>query len=133
MSQSIRVLVADDHPMVRNCITKILESQEDLEVVGKASNGVVAIEMAHALHPDVVLMDCRMPLMDGVEATQYIRKDHPEISVIGFSMHEEGRVENAMRKAGAAAYFRKGCPTDELLSAIREHSQTHAAASDDGE
>src|SRR5688572_2254098 len=84
MSQPIRVLVADDHPMVRNCISKILESQEDLEVVGKASNGVVAIEMANALHPDVVLMDCTMPLMDGVEATEYIRKDHPEISVIGF-------------------------------------------------
>lgn len=122
MLQAIRVLIADDHPMVRNCITKILESQGDLEVVGKASNGVVAIEMAHALHPDVVLMDCEMPLMDGVEATQQIRKDHPEISVIAFSMHEGGRAEKAMRRAGAAAYFRKGCPTEELLSAIRDCS-----------
>jgi DNA-binding NarL/FixJ family response regulator len=130
MSQPIRILVADDHPMVRNCISKILESEEDLEVVGKASNGVMAIEMANALHPHVVLMDCQMPLMDGVEATQHIRKDHPEISVIGFSMHEGGRVENAMRRAGAMAYFRKGCPTDELLSAIREYSQTNAMTSD---
>lgn len=131
MSQPIRVLVADDHPMVRNCISKILESQEDLKVVGKASNGVVAIEMANALHPDVVLMDCNMPLMDGVEATEYLRKGHPEISVIGFSMHEGGRAENAMRKAGAAAYFQKGCPTEELLSAIREYSQTDSGRTSD--
>ena len=67
-------------------------------------------------------MDCNMPLMDGVEATRSIRKDHPEILVIGLSMHEEGRVENAMRMAGATAYFQKGCPPDELLLAIREYA-----------
>lgn len=131
MSQPIRVLVADDHPMVRDYISKILETQEDLEVVGKASNGVLAIEMAHALHPDVVLMDCNMPLMDGVEATRYIRKDHPEIAVIGFSIHEGDRIESAMRTAGAAAYFKKGCPTDELFSAIRESSPMDSGITSD--
>ena len=122
MNQTIRVLVADDHPMVRECISKILESQQDLQVVGKASNGIAAVEMSNALHPDVVLMDYNMPLMDGVEATRHIQKDHPEISVIGLSIHERGGIENAMRKAGAIAYCQKGCPTDELLSAIRECS-----------
>jgi DNA-binding NarL/FixJ family response regulator len=122
MRQAIRVLVADDHPMVRECISKILESQEDFQVVGKASNGVVALEMTHTLHPDVVLMDYTMPLMDGVEATRHIRKDHPEISVIGLSVHEGGQIEKAMRKAGATTYCQKGCPTDELLFAIRECS-----------
>ena len=122
MNQTIRVLVADDHPMVREFISRILEAQEDLEVVGKASNGVMAIEMADALHPDVVLMDYEMPLMDGVEATWQIQNDHPEISVIGFSTHERGHTENAMRRAGAVAYYQKGCPTEELLAAIRECS-----------
>lgn len=122
MIQPIRVLVADDHPTVRECITRILESQDDFQVVGKASNGVTAIEMTDTLHPDVVLMDYEMPLMDGVEATRHIQKDHPEIPVIGLSMHEGGGVESAMRRAGAIAYCQKGCPTDELLSAIREYS-----------
>jgi DNA-binding NarL/FixJ family response regulator len=72
MIQPIRVLVADDHPIVRDCISKILESQQDFQVVGNASNGVMAIEMADALHPDVVLMDCDMPLMDSVEAARHI-------------------------------------------------------------
>lgn len=122
MNRTIRVLVADDHPMVRECISRILESQDDLQVVGKASNGVAAIEMAKALHPDVVLMDYEMPLMDGVEATRHLQNNHPEISVIGLSTHERGPTENAMRRAGAIAYCQKGCATDELLSAIRECS-----------
>lgn len=120
MTQTIRILVADDHPMVRECISKILESQGDLQVVGTASNGVTAIEMSDALHPDVILMDYDMPLMDGVEATRRIRNDHPEISVIGLSVHESARIESTMRRAGAVAYCQKGCSTDELLSSIRE-------------
>jgi DNA-binding NarL/FixJ family response regulator len=78
--------------------------------------------MIDVLHPDVVLMDFEMPVMDGVEATEQIRNDHPEVSVIGLSMYDASRTEKAMRRAGAVAYCQKGCSTDELLSTIRECS-----------
>lgn len=133
MIQAIRVLIADDHPMVRECLSHILESQGDFQVVGKASNGVAAIEMTHALHPDVVLMDYNMPLMDGVEATRRLVKEHPEVSVIGLSMHEGVRIETAMRQAGATAHFQKGCSADELLSAIRENADSGCLTSDSSE
>ena len=120
MNQPIRILVADDHPMVRECLGKILESQEDFQVVGKASNGVAALEMAQALRPDVVLMDYDMPLMDGVEATRKMLIEHPEVSVIALSVHEGSQIESTMRKAGAVAFCQKGCSTADLLSAIRE-------------
>lgn len=122
MTPPIRILVTDDHPFLRQIISQVLELQEDMIVVGKACNGAESVSMAHALHPDVVLMDYEMPDMGGVRATREILTENPHVAVIGFSAHEGDMVETFMREAGAAGYVSKNRDNAELLSAIREHA-----------
>ena len=115
----IRVLLADDHRIVRQCLVSVLMFEPDIEVVGEADNGEKAIELARVLKPDVIVMDVTMPRIDGVEATRTVRQENPRVQVIGLSMHEEGDVAEAMRRAGACAYLSKGGPSRELVAAIR--------------
>lgn len=122
MSQTIRVLIADDHYVIRASLSRILESQEDFLIVGQAAEGAAAVEMANTLHPDVVLMDYEMPEKDGVKATQEILQSHPDIVVIGFSMYDDGPVEKAMLDAGAAVHLSKTRSAADLLPAIRRLS-----------
>jgi DNA-binding NarL/FixJ family response regulator len=116
---SVRVLVADDMALVRAGFIAILERQEDIEVAGEAENGVAVLEQVDSTKPDVVLMDVRMPVMDGIEATRrlHARPDPPRVLMLTtFDLNEY--VYEAMR-AGASGFLLKDVPRDELAGAIR--------------
>jgi DNA-binding NarL/FixJ family response regulator len=114
----LRVLLVDDHAMVRQGLRSLLEGHDDVQVVGEAGDGLVGIDMAGSLNPDVVVMDVTMPRIDGVEATRRIRQDHPTIAVVGLSVHGTSQVEAAMKAAGAAVFVSKDSAGDELYQAI---------------
>jgi NarL family two-component system response regulator LiaR len=119
MSEMIRVLVADNHTMVRNGLMMFLRSYPDIELVGEASNGHEALTLCVTLQPDVVLMDLLMPEMDGVTATSQIVQAHPDIRVIALTSFNEDQLIYAALKAGIVAYLLKDCTADELVTAIR--------------
>jgi NarL family two-component system response regulator LiaR len=115
----IRVLVADDHSVVRRGLRGFLELNDEFELVGEASNGEEAVQMAQQLKPDVVLMDILMPKMDGIQATAAIRKSLPDTEVIALtSVLEDASVVGAVR-AGAIGYLLKDTEDDELCRAIK--------------
>ncbi|MFH0974196.1 MAG: PAS domain S-box protein [Spirochaetota bacterium] len=116
---NIRVLVADDHAIVREGFVKLIQNEKDMEVVGEASNGEDAVNMARALRPDVIIMDIGMPKMNGIEATEKIISEIPGTRIIGLSMYEKADREEAMRKAGASVYLTKDGPSKDLIEAIR--------------
>lgn len=115
----IHVLLADDHKLVRQGLTSMLQGHADLEVVGEAADGEAALELARRVRPDVVLMDVSMPRLNGIEATRRLAAELPGVRVIGLSMHESQDMAHAMREAGACAYISKDAPTEDLLAAIR--------------
>ncbi|PPK93404.1 DNA-binding NarL/FixJ family response regulator [Kineococcus xinjiangensis] len=116
---TIRVLLVDDQPLLRTGFAMVLGSEPDLEVVGEAADGAVALSQVEALRPDVVLMDIRMPRMDGIEATRRLtaRGDGPRVLVLTTFDHDEYVVE-ALR-AGASGFLLKDVPTDDLVAAVR--------------
>src|SRR5215212_8288892 len=114
-----RVLIADDHELVRDGFKRMLSYEQDLEVVGEASNGREAVEMCRILKPDLVLMDVRMPQMDGLEATREIKAQQPEISVFIITTYENPDYLLEAIKAGSAGYLLKDAPSQQLLSAMR--------------
>ncbi|MFZ0426975.1 MAG: PAS domain S-box protein, partial [Acidobacteriota bacterium] len=116
----IRVLLVDDHVVMRQGLSMLLGDESDLLVIGEASNGTEAIAAARELRPDVILMDFGMPQMNGVEATRIIHKEFPKIRIIGLSMYEEADRAAAMLEAGATAYLSKSGRSEVLLHAIRE-------------
>jgi DNA-binding NarL/FixJ family response regulator len=113
----MRVLVVDDHAVVRKSLVQMLSREPDIEVVGEVANGNFAVEMICLVQPDVVLMDVQMPVLNGIEATRLIHAEFPEVRVIGLSMFPE--CEQRLREAGAVAYVSKADSTDVLLEAIR--------------
>ncbi len=115
----LRVLLADDHKVVREGIKCMLVGEPDIEVVGQADNGREAVDLACRLEPDVVVMDVSMPVISGDEATRQIKEYLPQTRVIALSMYDEAQVTDRMRGAGAAAYLLKTAPSEELLAAIR--------------
>ncbi len=115
----IRVMLVDDQGIVREGLSSLLNSKPDLEVVGEAENGQVAIKRALDIQPDIILMDMRMPVMDGVAATQALRQQAPEINILVLTtFDDEDYVSQAMR-LGARGYLLKDTPSDELAEAIR--------------
>jgi DNA-binding NarL/FixJ family response regulator len=115
----IRLLIADDHGVVRQGLRMYLTLDPDLEVVGEATNGAEALRMARELRPDIVLMDLLMPVMDGIAATEVIRRELPEVEVIALtSVLEDSAIYGAMR-AGAIGYLLKDTQADELCRAIK--------------
>ncbi|MBX5459251.1 MAG: response regulator transcription factor [Thermogemmatispora sp.] len=115
----IRVLIADDHKVVRQGLRLFLRMDPDIEIVGEAANGAEAVELARQLMPDVVLMDILMPVMDGIAATAAIRKELPEIEVLGLtSVLEEKTIVEIMR-AGAIGYLLKDLDGEELCRSLR--------------
>jgi CheY-like chemotaxis protein len=116
----IRILVVDDHPIIRQVLQQLLKRESDLEVVGEAVDGQAAIDLTRQCHPDVIIMDVNMPRLNGVEATRQILAEYPRVRVIGFSMHDEGYWQTAMRAAGAVAYVSKRTGSRQLLAAIRQ-------------
>lgn len=115
----IRIVIADDHGIVREGIRMILASQEDFEVVGEASTGREAVELARHMKPDVVLMDISMPDLNGIEATRQIREELPSVQVLGLTMHEEENYVFQMLKAGGAGYVLKRAASEDLVAAVR--------------
>jgi PAS domain S-box-containing protein len=123
IGQKIRVLLADDHRMVRTGLRKIIEEEEDLLVVAEASNGKEAIRLAHETSPDVVVMDVNMPDLNGIEATRAITAELPRVRVIGLSLHDQENVTQAMRDAGATAYLSKAEVYETLCATIRSEAK----------
>ncbi len=113
-----RVVLIDDHAMVREGIRVIVERDPAIEVVGEASDGRLGIELVSRLKPDIVVIDIGMPNLNGVEATHQMTRDHPEIGVIGLSMHTDKRFVLAMFEAGAKGYVAKDSIADEIVRAI---------------
>jgi len=116
---SIRVLLVDDQPLLRQGYRMVLSAQDDLEVVGEAAEGAAAVRAAHALRPDVVLMDVRMPGMDGIEATRQIVQQTPEVRVIILTTFDVDQYAFSALRAGASGFLLKNVPPDDLLSGIR--------------
>ena len=119
MSESIRVLIADDHPIVRQGLATVLSQEEDLEVVGQAGNGLEAVALARKLHPDIILMDLQMPEMGGVEAIQEIKMDTSDIGIIILTTYDTDDYIFRGIEAGARGYLLKDSPPEEVLKAIR--------------
>jgi two-component system, NarL family, response regulator LiaR len=116
---AIRILIADDHSVVRQGIKMFLALDQELLVVGEAADGFEAINKTKELNPDVVLMDLIMPVMDGIEATQIIRRDFPSVEVVALtSVLEDASVVNAI-KAGAIGYLIKDTKSDDLCRAVK--------------
>jgi signal transduction histidine kinase/ActR/RegA family two-component response regulator len=114
-----RILLADDHQLMRQGLIAVLESQPDIQVIGEASNGREAVELARRLDPDVVVMDVVMPEMDGFEATKIIKREMPWVRVVGLSMLGDEQVSERLKEAGAEAYINKGDVSEALIDAIR--------------
>lgn len=117
--KTTRVLIADDHAVLRQGLRLILQLEDDIVVVGEASNGLEAVEMARQLMPDVVLMDLRMPVMDGLTATTLIRRECPGVQVIALTgvLADESVV--GMMRAGAIGYLMKDIESADLCRAIK--------------
>lgn len=116
---TIRVLLADDHNIVREGLRSLLEKEPDIEVVAMADNGRTAVRLAGELKPDVAVLDIAMPEMNGIEATRRINRENPEIRVLTLSMHSARRFVTEALSAGSKGYLLKDCASEELVRAIR--------------
>ena len=123
MNTPIRLLVADDHPVVRDGLVAMLETQADFEVIGEAGTGVEVLAQVQANAPDVVLLDLEMPEMNGVEAIHRLRAAHPEVQVLVFTAFDTDEKILGAVQAGARGYLLKGAPRQEIFRAIRVISQ----------
>lgn len=115
---SMRIILADDHKIIRDGLRTLIENQSHMEVVGEAENGRQAVEMTLELVPDVVVMDVTMADLNGIEATRQIHKEQPSVKVIALSMHSDRRFVKGMLEAGASGYLLKDCAFEELARAI---------------
>jgi two-component system response regulator NreC len=118
-AKATRILLADDHSVVRNGFRLILEAQWDMEVVGQASNGREAVELAETLQPDVAVMDVTMPELNGIEATRRMEKISPKTRVLALSMHKDAVYVREILRAGARGYLLKDCSESDFLVAVR--------------
>ena len=125
-TEPIRVLLADDHPVVRRGLAALLGTLEEFVVVGEAEDGEAAVRETQLTRPDVVLMDVRMPGVDGVEATRRIRKAVPETAVLVLTMYEDDATVFTAMQAGAQGYLLKGAEQDDIADAIRAVSRGQA-------
>jgi DNA-binding NarL/FixJ family response regulator len=116
--KKLRVLLADDHEVVRDGLRLLIDSQDDMCVVGEAANGKQALSRAQELKPDVVVMDLSMPEMNGLQATMQLRARSPELKVVALTAHEDESYLSQLCKAGASGYVLKRSAGDELIRAI---------------
>jgi len=117
-AKKIKILVADDHPIVRKGLQSCLARQDRLKIVGEASDGDEALKKTRELSPDVVLMDISMPGMNGLAVTEVLRKEHPDVKVLVLSVHNNRDYIFRIIQAGAHGFISKEAPPDELLRAI---------------
>src|SRR4051812_31704683 len=119
MSEAVRLLIADDHPVYRDGLRLLLGDREGIEVVGTATTGGEAVELAASADPDVVIMDLRMPDLNGIEATRQIVRTSPRVGVLVLTMYEDDESVFAAMRAGARGYLLKGADEEEILHAVR--------------
>ncbi|HEX4202907.1 MAG TPA: response regulator transcription factor [Ktedonobacteraceae bacterium] len=119
MSETIRVVIADDHPVVRTGLRLILGTEADMELVGEAADGAAAVRLVNELQPDVVLVDVRMPEMDGLQAIEHIRRAWPQVAVLILTTYNEDELMLRGLQAGARGYLLKESSQETLLHAIR--------------
>jgi two-component system, NarL family, response regulator NreC len=118
-NRPIRIILADDHQIVRQGVRILLEAETDMEIIAEADNGRKVLKLAQELLPDIIIMDLSMPELNGIEATRQILSGAPEIKVIALSMHSDSLFVLNMIKAGASGYLLKDCALEELVKAIR--------------
>jgi len=119
MNRPIRIILADDHQIVRQGLRILLEAETDMQIVAEADNGRKVLKQAQELLPDIVIMDLSMPELNGIEATRQILSGAPEVKVIALSMHSDSLFVLNMIKSGASGYLLKDCALEELVKAIR--------------
>ena len=131
MTKKIRLLISDDHPVVRAGIVGMLSGEKDFEVLGEAEDGSEAVALADRLKPDVVLMDLRMPQMDGVEAISRIKERHPGMNILVLTTYESDADVLRALERGATGYMLKDAPREDLFEAIRATAQGKSPLSPD--
>ena len=122
-----RILVVDDHQMFRDGLKALLNLQKDMEVIGEAENGQDAVAKTRRLHPDVILMDVNMPVMDGIEATRRILAEMPGMTILALSMYSDKACSTGIMRAGARGYIVKGGDFEELTAAIRKEADSRSS------
>jgi DNA-binding NarL/FixJ family response regulator len=120
MPNKLTVLLVDDHALVRRGFRRILEDEPSLQVVGEASDGLEAVQLAEQLHPNVVVMDCALPQINGIEATRRILAKFPDIAILMLSMHSEDTLVRQSLEAGARGYILKNAMDLDLVAAIQK-------------
>jgi two-component system, NarL family, response regulator LiaR len=128
-SQKIRVMIADDHNVVRSGLVTFLRAYDDFDLVGEAKNGREAVALCHQKNPDVILMDLIMPEMDGLAATRAILEDDPGIKIIAITSFEDEELVQGVLAAGAISYLLKNVTSDELAKAIRDAARGRSTLS----
>ncbi len=119
----IRILLADDHALVRQGFRMILEAQPDMQIVGQAGTGKEAVELAEKLHPDIAIIDVAMPELNGIEATRRLGEISPRTRVLALSMHKDSVYVREILRAGARGYLLKDSPEADLVAAVRAISK----------
>lgn len=123
---TIRILIADDHPLMREALRYAIEDEEDLQLVGEASNGEEAIQIAQQTTPDIILLDLLMPVLDGLSTINELITADPEVHILVFTSSQEEDKINSAVESGVLGYLNKDAPRKDLLYAIREVSQGRA-------
>ena len=120
MPNKLTVLLVDDHALVRRGFRRILEDEPSFQVVGEASDGLEAVQLAEQLHPNVIVMDCALPQINGIEATRRILAKFPDIAILMLSMHSEDTLVRQALEAGAKGYILKNAMDLDLVAAIQK-------------
>lgn len=115
----IRLMLVDDQTLIRQGLASLLSLEDDFEVIGQAGHGQEAVSLADTLRPDMILMDIRMPIMDGVAATKLVKEKHPDIKVLVLTTFDEDEYIVKAMQSGASGYLLKDAPTEQLAAAIR--------------
>jgi DNA-binding NarL/FixJ family response regulator len=129
--KTIRVLIADDHPFFRHGVATYLKTVPDIEIIAEAGTGEEAVKLASELKPDVILMDIRMPGMNGIEAAKKIKSQNPETSILIFTMFKDDQSVFTAMRVGASGYILKDAGKDEIVRAIRTAAAGEAIFSSD--
>jgi DNA-binding NarL/FixJ family response regulator len=116
---SIKIMLADDHKVLRHGLSQAIEAEDGMEVIGQAENGHEVVELCRKTTPDIIVMDISMPSLNGIDATRQILKEQPKVKVIALSMNSNKKMIHEMLKAGAKGYLLKDCEYSELVEAIR--------------